>query len=202
MARTKTPLVICAVLLPILVLASCQTMPETDGERAEIVDESKAELKRMTDRDPWLAPMLEQCAGYAIFPEVGKGGLLFGGAWGRGAVYRRGGEELLGYATVTQASVGGVVGGQMYGLLLIFQGDSDLEKFTGGDDLRFGAGASAIAVTEGASKQTKFSDGVAVFIRPRGGLMADASLSGQGFSFVRPDGTSPAKEKAATRPAN
>ena len=63
------------------------------------------------------------------------------------------------------------------------------------------ASSDSAFFTEGASKQTKFSDGVAVFIRPRGGLMADASLSGQGFSFVRPDGTKPSEEKAATRPA-
>jgi lipid-binding SYLF domain-containing protein len=185
------------MLIPILMLASCQAMPDS-GERAELVDDAEVELKTMTAKDPSLAPLLQRCAGYAVYPQVGKGGLLFGGAFGRGAVYERAGElatteddKFLGYATVTQASVGGVIGGQMYAMILIFEQPYDLEKFTNGDDLRFGAGASAIAITEGASAQTKFHDGVAVVVMPRGGLMADASLSGQGFSFVRPDGTKP-----------
>jgi lipid-binding SYLF domain-containing protein len=195
-----------SILLPILVLASCQAMPETRAERADLVDNAKGELKNMTVKDPSLAALLEHCAGYAVYPEVGKGGLLFAGAFGRGAVYQRAGDakttaddQFLGYATVTQASVGGVVGGQLYAMLLIFEHDYDLEKFTGGDDLRFGAGASAIAITEGASAQTKFHDGVAVFIMPRGGLMADASLSGQGFSFVRPDEKDDGKPSPTTR---
>jgi lipid-binding SYLF domain-containing protein len=115
---------------------------------------------------------------------VGKGGLLFGGAFGRGAVYDRRGN-FLGYATVTQASVGGVVGGQVYAQLLVFQDKPHLEDFMNGDDVRFGAQATAIAITDGAANATEYDDGVAVFIMPRGGLMADASLSGQEFKFVR-----------------
>ena len=196
--RMRPTFLIVAMLIPILLLASCQAMPDTRAERAELVDNAQGELKTMTARDPELAPLLQRCAGYAVYPEVGKGGLLFGGAFGRGAVYERAGDlasvkddKFLGYATVTQASVGGVIGGQLYAMLLIFEQPYDLEKFTEGDDLRFGAGASAIAITEGASAQTKFHDGVAVFVMPRGGLMADASLSGQGFSFVRPDESKP-----------
>lgn len=171
------------MFVPILVLASCQATPDAD-ERVEIVDHSKVELKRMMEKDPELEPLLKKSAGYAVFPEVGKGGLLFGGAFGRGAVYARGGK-FLGYATVTQASVGGVVGGQMYAQLLVFQDKAHMDDFMNGDKVRFGAQATAIAITDGAANATEYDDGVAVFIMPRGGLMADASLSGQEFKFVR-----------------
>src|SRR4030095_15938483 len=91
---------VCAalVVMPILVLASCQAMPDRD-ERVELRDNSKVELKHMIEKDPELEPLLKKSAGYAIFPEVGKGGLLFGGAFGRGTVCDRGGK-FLGYATV------------------------------------------------------------------------------------------------------
>ena len=183
MMKLKTRSYAALMLLPILVLASCQAMPDRD-ERVEIVDDSKVELKRMMAKDPELEPMLKKSAGYAIFPEVGKGGLLFAGAFGRGAVYGRGGN-FLGYATVTQASVGGVVGGQSYAQLLVFQDKAHLEDFMNGDRVRFGAQATAVAVTEGAANASEYDNGVAVFIMPRGGLMADASLSGQEFKFVR-----------------
>ena len=173
--------------LPMLLLASCQAMPDRD-ERVEIVDNSKSELKRMIEKDPELEDLLKECAGYAVFPEVGKGGLLFGGAFGRGAVYERGvggGETFIGYATVSQASVGGVAGGQMYAQLLVFQDKEHLDSFTRGNGVRFGAQATAIAITQGAANASDYDNGVAVFILPRGGLMADASLSGQEFKFVR-----------------
>jgi len=183
MLKNHPSLAIALIVLPVLLLASCQAMPDRD-ERVEIVDNSKVELKHMIEKDPQLEVMLKESAGYAMFPEVGKGGLLFGGAFGRGAVYERGGK-FIGYATVSQASVGGVVGGQMYAQLLVFQDNERLESFKKGDRVRFGAQASAIAITDGAANASEYDDGVAVFIMPRGGLMADASLSGQEFKFVR-----------------
>jgi lipid-binding SYLF domain-containing protein len=183
MLKNHPFVVMAALFLPMLVLASCQAMPDRD-ERVELRDNSKLELKHMIEKDPELEPLLKESAGYAIFPEVGKGGLLFGGAFGRGTVYDRGGG-FLGYATVSQASVGGVVGGQMYAQLLVFQDQSRLDSFKNGDGLRFGAQASAIAITDGAANASEYDNGVAVFIMPRGGLMADASLSGQEFKFVR-----------------
>ena len=179
MTRTLLPI---SLLIPMLVLASCQAMPDRD-ERVEIVDESKVQLKKMIEKDPQLEPLLEEAAGYVVFPEVGKGGLLFGGAFGRGAVYERGGK-FIGYATVSQASVGGVAGGQMYAQLVVFETRDQLNYFKRGDQMRLSAQASAIAINEGAANSTTYDNGVAVFIMPRGGLMADASLSGQEFQFV------------------
>ena len=183
MLLTNHPLRAVAFLfLPMLALASCQAMPDSD-ERVELRDNSKVELKHMTEKDPELELMLKKSAGYAIFPEVGKGGLLFGGAFGRGTVYDRAGK-FLGYASVSQASVGGVVGGQMYAQLLVFEEQSHLDSFMKGDGVRFGAQATAIAIKDGAANASHYDNGVAVFIMPRGGLMADASLSGQEFRFV------------------
>ena len=61
--------------------------------------------------------------------------------------------------------------------------------FTGGN-FEFGAQASAIAVTAGASADAAYSDGVAVFTLPKGGLMYEASIAGQKFGF-KPLGSSP-----------
>ena len=195
--RRRPPFLFAALIfLPVLSLSACQATPDAD-ERLEIVDDSKVELKRMIAKDPQLEPLLKESAGYAVFPEVGKGGLLFGGAFGRGAVYSRGGT-FLGYVTVTQASVGGVVGGQMYAQLLVFQDQPHLDDFMNGDKVRFGAQATAIAVTDGAANATEYDDGVAVFIMPRGGLMADASLSGQEFKFVRAEDVEDAEDDSAS----
>ena len=181
MTKTKTKSLILIALT--VALAACQATPDRD-ERAEIVDHAQVELKRMKEKDSQLEPLLDDCAGYAIFPEVGKGGLLFAGAFGRGAVYDNDGD-FLGYASVTQVSVGGVVGGQSYAQLLVFGDQARLDEFMNGNGVRFGSQAVAVAVTDGAANASEYDNGVKVFIMPRGGLMADASLSGQEFKFVR-----------------
>jgi lipid-binding SYLF domain-containing protein len=164
----------------------CSTSPRTPAQRSALAHESRATLTLMQERDPQLARFLSRSAGYAVFPNVGKGGLIVGGAFGRGTVYDSTGP-LLGYATVTQGSVGGVIGARSYSLLLVFNTAQQLARFRDGQDVQFGAEATAIAITEGCSATTRYIDGVAVFALPRGGLMADASLNGQEFRFEQRD---------------
>src|SRR5688572_8570490 len=123
--------------------AGCATSPRSAAQRSALADESRATLTRMQERDPQLQRFLGRSAGYAVFPNVGKGGLIVGGAFGRGTVYDASGA-LLGYATVTQGSVGGVIGARSYSLLLVFQQGDQLERFKDGQDVQFGAEATAI----------------------------------------------------------
>jgi lipid-binding SYLF domain-containing protein len=54
--------------------------------------------------DPALEVLLQKGYGYAMFPQVDKGGLGVGGAYGRGVVYERG--QPIGYSALTQGTVG------------------------------------------------------------------------------------------------
>ncbi len=47
----------------------------------------------------------------------------------------------------------------------------------------FAAQASGVAVKAGASADAAYTAGVAVFTRPIGGLMGEASIGGQNFSY-------------------
>ena len=44
-------------------------------------------------------------------------------------------------------------------------------------------GFAAVALKAGASANAKYKEGVAVFTASKGGLMAEASVGGQKFSF-------------------
>ena len=125
--------------------------------------------------------MARKSHAFAFFPEITKGGLVFGGAYGRGVVYERG--QLIGYADVTQASFGLQAGGQTYSELIVFENKDALERFKL-NSTDFGANASAIIAENGASTNARFVDGVAVFVRPTVGAMAEASLSGQRTTYV------------------
>jgi lipid-binding SYLF domain-containing protein len=136
----------------------------------------------MTRTDPGLRDFIDRGAGYAIFPNVGKGGLVVGGAYGRGIVYGDN-RQMIGYSDITQASVGLQAGGQSFRELLVFENQAALDRFKG-DRFSLGANASAVALKSGAAATARFQDGIAIFTQPMGGAMFEASVSGQQFKFT------------------
>jgi lipid-binding SYLF domain-containing protein len=148
-------------------------------------DTSRAALSSMQAKDETLDDVINHAAGYAIFPNVGKGGLIVGGAQGRGEVFEKG--QFIGYAELQQASVGAQIGGQTYRELIVFQDQAALDRFKAGK-VEFAANVSAIALKAGAAKSAEFKDGIAVFVQPTGGLMAEASVGGQRFTFTPAEG--------------
>jgi hypothetical protein len=57
-----------------------------------------------------------------------------------------------------------------------------LDNFKNGK-LKFAANASAVAMKSGAADTARYTDGVLVFVEPKTGLMLEAALGGQSFSF-------------------
>jgi len=127
-----------------------------------------------------LKTYFKKARGYAVFPNVGKGGFGIGGARGKGEVFER--EDVIGSTTLTQVSVGFQLGGQAFSQIIFFKDKKALERFTEGN-FEFGASASAVLISEGANASADYSDGVAVFTFSKGGLMYEASIGGQKFSY-------------------
>src|SRR5262249_58773441 len=88
--------------------------------------------------------------GYAVFPTIGKGGVVVGGAHGSGRVYAKGAH--VGATSMTQVTVGLQLGGQAYSEIVFFQDQKSFDLFTSGN-FEFGAQATAVAITAGASAQ-------------------------------------------------
>jgi lipid-binding SYLF domain-containing protein len=158
----------------------CETAPKTETAKENLHDEVVATLNRFKREDPGMQDLLDRSAGYAVFPSVGKGGFIVGAAYGRGEVFRHG--QSIGWADITQGSIGATVGGQEFAELIVFQTDEALDRFQN-NNFTLGANATAVALKTGAAAATEFKDGVAVFVMTKGGLMADASISGQKFTF-------------------
>jgi len=131
--------------------------------------------------DPDLDAFFDKAAGYAVFPSVGKAAVGIGGARGTGVVFA--GGEKIGTATLTQVSIGMSFGGQKYSEIIFFEKDADLDAFKSGK-FALDASASAVALKKGASKTSNYNKGVAVFTKPTGGLMFEAGVGGQKFSFT------------------
>ena len=150
---------------------------------------------------PVVQPYFKNAYGYAVFPTIGKGGVGIGGAHGSGQVYV--GDKVTGKTSMTQLTIGFQLGGQAYSQIIFFEDKRAYEEFTSGN-FEFGAQASAVAITAGAQAQagttgaaasaspggsagaqakTEYHKGMAVFTRAKGGLMDEAAIGGQKFSF-------------------
>jgi lipid-binding SYLF domain-containing protein len=138
--------------------------------------------------------------GYAVFPTIGKGGVGIGGAFGNGRVYARG--KYVGDTSMTQLTVGFQLGGQAYSQIIFFEDQRSFNDFTSGN-FEFGAEASAVAITAAAGAKVNttgssagasvsenaatavgaYNKGMATFTVAKGGLMYEASIGGQKFSY-------------------
>ena len=127
-----------------------------------------------------LKPYFKKARGYAVFPNIGKGGFGIGGARGKGEVFEKG--NVIGSTILTQVSIGFQLGGQAFSQIIFFKDKKSLDRFTEGN-FEFGASASAALITEGANASADYSDGVAVLTFSKGGLMYEASIGGQKFSY-------------------
>ncbi len=177
--NTTTKLLFSFGILALLSFG-CSTEPQGHEARADLNDDSQKALQRLYAEDPGLSDFLGKSSGYVIFPSVGKGAIIVGGAYGRGLVYDHG--SFVGYADISQATIGAQLGGQSYTELLAFEDAPALQRFEAGK-FAFAANASAVALKSGAAATAKYTDGVAAFVEPQGGLMLEAAIGGQSFSY-------------------
>lgn len=148
------------------------------------------------------AEFFNKSYGYAVFPTIGKGGFVAGAAYGEGRVYAQGAP--IGKTTMTQLSVGWQLGGQAYSQIIFFEDRRSLEEFTSGN-FEFDATAGAIAITAAASASAgtagasaaasggqkdaatagRYFKGMVVFTIAKGGLMYEATIAGQKFTYTK-----------------
>lgn len=162
-------------------LVGCQTSPKTEEKKDSLSADVKSSLTAMKAEDPSLDRFLNNAHGYVVFPSVGKGGFIVGGAYGKGEVYERG--NMVGWADITQATVGLQAGGQAFTEVIAFENKAALDQFME-NKLELAAQASAVALKSGASANAKYTNGVAIFTWTKGGLMAEASVGGQRFRYT------------------
>ena len=182
--NTLLSLILAPAALTAIMVPGCATSPQTQEAKENLSDEAHLAYKQMLRADPSLEGTVNENYAHAIFPSVGKGAVGVGGSYGRGEVYK--GDKFIGYADVSQGSVGVSLGGQTFAELIIFKDEKALSTFTD-NKFTFSADASAVALKEGAAKTAKFTNGVAVVTQPKGGLMFDASIGGQQFTFKSAD---------------
>jgi len=164
----------------LIIFFSFTMIAQVGGWKADLVEESKSALNEMITEVPKLQSFKDKAYGYVVFPKVTKAGLGIGGAAGQGILFRN--DVPMGSSKLKQASFGLQAGGQQYKEVIFFEDEAAYNNFTNGN-LKFGAQASAVAITAGASVDAAYKGGTAIFTRVNGGLMYEASVGGQHFSY-------------------
>jgi lipid-binding SYLF domain-containing protein len=186
----RIPLVL---MTSVFIVAATTAIARTVADYSQTIEVYKS--------SPHVKTYFAKAYGYAVFPTVGKGGFGIGGAHGKGQVYR--GGKVTGFTSISQVSIGFQFGGQAFSQMIFFQDKRAYDEFTSGN-FEFDATASAVAITAGAQATTggtgstagasagprtasqaevSYRHGMATFIRAKGGLMYEASIGGQKFSF-------------------
>lgn len=184
-------------LVLLVVLTLCLTGTSWAKRKVEDYGETINNFKKSSD----VAPLFDTAYGYAVFPTIGRGGLGIGGAHGKGQVYK--GGEVTGFTSLSDVTIGLQAGGQAYSQIIFFENEYAYNKFTGGN-FEFEAAASAIAIQSGVSAQaataggasagassggsggsyaSQYDSGMLVLTMGKGGLMYQATIGGQKYSF-------------------
>lgn len=172
---------VLSLLAMALLIAACDTAPRTASDKDYQNDEVSAAINRFRTADPGIGRLMDTAYGYAVFPSVGKGAIGIGGAYGRGQVFQ--GGRILGYCDISQGTIGFALGGQEYREIVLFQDKGSFERFTR-NEFALAVQATAVAAKAGCSADADYKDSVIVFTDPVGGLMFEASVGGQRFTYV------------------
>ena len=174
---------------------------------AALILSSPAHADKFTDtinvfkKSEAVQPFFKNAYGYAVFPTIGKAGIVIGGSYGTGQVYQ--GGKVTGEVSLVKGSIGWQWGGQAFSQMIFFKDKRAYDEFTSGN-FEFDATASAVAITAGAQAsagtegasagasagpatgaqaKTNYHKGMAVFVHAKGGLMYEAAIGGQKFNF-------------------
>jgi len=171
-----------------LTLGACSDYKDSGGsenpeaaKRATLESKAAATVSKFKADYPQYKNFFDTASAYAVFPSIGKGAIGVGGAYGKGVLYE--GGRIVGYTSLTQGTVGLQLGGQAYSEIVFLQNPSDVADFKAGDTA-FSGQATAVAASKGAGANADYEGGVAVFTFSEEGLMGEASIGGQRFSYT------------------
>lgn len=182
--KTMTTLTLTFALISSM--AACSSyQKDPDGTKAKAEDaalkeSAAAAVARFKSQDPSLEKFFGTASGFAVFPEIAKGGAGIGGAYGKGVLYENG--VPVGFCSMKQGTIGLQLGGQTFSELIFFEKPYNVSKFKKGE-VEFSAEATAVAASKGAAAKADYANGVAIFILGQKGLMAEAAIGGQSFNY-------------------
>ena len=169
--------ILCALLL-----AGQFTACSTKSTRSVAVqreNEGREALRQLYSTTPGARKLAESAVAILVFPEITKAGLIVGGQYGTGVLFKNG--KVAGYYNSKAASYGLQAGVQQFGYALFFMSENDLAYLSSSDGWEIGVGPSITVVDVGMATSfttTTARKGVYAFFFEQRGLMAGLGIQG------------------------
>jgi len=177
------------IVLGTLIAMAGATGYAADGKGAAgtISSESRSALNRLYSSQPGAKALGDKAVAILVFPSVTKAGLMIGGQYGEGALFKSG--KTVAYYNTTGISYGLQAGAQKYGYAMFFMNERALSQLNKADGFEVGVGPSVVVMDDGMAKSattTTMKDDIYAFIFSQKGLMAGLGLQGNKITRIQP----------------
>jgi lipid-binding SYLF domain-containing protein len=142
--------------------------------------EAIAALQLLQKKHGDVKKVLDEAAGFAVIPSIGRASLVLGGAYGVGEVFEK--DRVIGYAAIVELTIGVQVGGTTFHELVVFHDEGALKNFKAGK-YAFAADAVVALVKGGAQASKGFGATTTIYVFDEGGMLLDLAIGGQKFIF-------------------
>src|SRR5450755_3517764 len=179
MGKSRRRFILSALAVPIIVAAAVAARPASAATASQISNGASAALSNLYNSNPAAAALGQKAMAVLVFPNIVKGGFLFGGQYGQGVLYLHSG--IGGYYQSAAASYGLQAGIQTFGYALFLMNDQAMQYVNGTNGWEIGVGPSIVVVDQGMAKSmttTTMQKDVYAFIFNQQGLMAGMGLQG------------------------
>jgi lipid-binding SYLF domain-containing protein len=181
---------VIAVVLSMILGLSMQASMAIAGESAEAAQtdrEVDAALKKFLEDTPEADIFWKEAIGILVFPNIVKGGFMFGAQYGKGALRKEG--KTVGYYSTLAASYGLQAGVQTFGYAMFFMNEKAVTYLDESEGWEIGVGPSIVVMDKGMGKSLTTTTGrsdVYAFIFDQQGLMAGLGLQGSKITRNHP----------------
>lgn len=188
------PLRLPVLLGALAIIAATQafTAPPSAAQeasrRATIEQHARAALELLKQNSEPAKRLAEDAAGILVFPKIVKGGLIVGGQYGEGALFKDG--AVAQYYSTAAASFGLQAGLQTFGYAVFFMDEAGLAYLDSSDGWEIGTAPNVVVVDKGAAAAlttTSARSNIYVFFFDQKGLMAGLTIEGSKITEINPE---------------
>lgn len=192
-SRTIGVLISLLMAATVTLTGGCQSTTSAEQQAASVAEantlESKARtaLEQLYETTPSAKMLGDKAKGVLVFPSIVKAGLMAGGQYGRGVLFKQG--QVAGYYNTVAASFGLQAGAQSFSYAMFLMDDNALNYLDRSGGWEIGVGPSIVIVDAGVARSlttTTARKDVYAFIFGQQGLMAGLGLQGSKITKITP----------------
>ena len=149
--------------------------------------DARQALETLYKTNPAAEAISHKARAVLVFPNIVKAGLVFGGSYGEGVLFRGGAAS--GYYNSVAGSWGFQAGAQSYGYVVFLMTRKSVEYLESTHGWEIGVGPTVVVADKGVAENlstTTLKDDAYAFIFNQAGLMAGVSIEGTKISKINP----------------